>query len=65
MIRIEVEIRGKRLKAKIVPTPFYKRTEITGGELQYMKHRYLPMTEEDKKEMLETIGVSSIDELFQ
>jgi glycine dehydrogenase subunit 1 len=29
-----------------------------------MKHRYLPMTEQDKKEMLETIGVSSIDELF-
>jgi aminomethyltransferase len=22
---IEVEIRGKRLKAKVVPTPFYKR----------------------------------------
>ncbi|ETI67339.1 aminomethyl-transferring glycine dehydrogenase subunit GcvPA [Neobacillus vireti] len=29
-----------------------------------MKHRYLPMTEEDKRAMLETIGVSSIDELF-
>ena len=29
-----------------------------------MKHRYLPMTEEDKKAMLETIGVSSVDELF-
>ncbi|MCM2531680.1 aminomethyl-transferring glycine dehydrogenase subunit GcvPA [Neobacillus pocheonensis] len=29
-----------------------------------MRHRYLPMTEEDKKAMLETIGVSSIDELF-
>ncbi|WP_313798304.1 aminomethyl-transferring glycine dehydrogenase subunit GcvPA [Cytobacillus sp.] len=29
-----------------------------------MKHRYLPMTETDKKEMLETIGVNSIDELF-
>jgi glycine dehydrogenase subunit 1 len=29
-----------------------------------MKHRYLPMTEEDKRVMLETIGVSSIDELF-
>ncbi|MCL6574496.1 MAG: aminomethyl-transferring glycine dehydrogenase subunit GcvPA [Bacillus sp. (in: Bacteria)] len=29
-----------------------------------MKHRYLPMTEEDKGAMLETIGVSSIDELF-
>jgi aminomethyltransferase len=22
---VEVEIRGKRLKAKVVPTPFYKR----------------------------------------
>ncbi|MEH7178725.1 aminomethyl-transferring glycine dehydrogenase subunit GcvPA [Neobacillus vireti] len=29
-----------------------------------MKHRYLPMTEEDKKAMLETIGVSSVDDLF-
>lgn len=29
-----------------------------------MKHRYLPMTEQDKQEMLEKIGVSSIDELF-
>ncbi|MEH7546297.1 aminomethyl-transferring glycine dehydrogenase subunit GcvPA [Neobacillus vireti] len=29
-----------------------------------MKHRYLPMTEQDRTAMLETIGVSSIDELF-
>lgn len=29
-----------------------------------MKHRYLPMTEQDQKEMLQTIGVDSIDELF-
>jgi glycine dehydrogenase subunit 1 len=29
-----------------------------------MKHRFLPMTEEDKRAMLDTIGVSSIDELF-
>jgi glycine dehydrogenase subunit 1 len=29
-----------------------------------MKHRYLPMTEQDQKEMLQTIGVESIDELF-
>ncbi|MET3574780.1 aminomethyl-transferring glycine dehydrogenase subunit GcvPA [Bhargavaea ullalensis] len=29
-----------------------------------MKHRYLPMTETDKKEMLDTIGIDSIDELF-
>ncbi|WP_342432294.1 aminomethyl-transferring glycine dehydrogenase subunit GcvPA [Neobacillus sp. FSL H8-0543] len=29
-----------------------------------MKHRYLPMTEEDKGAMLKTIGVSSVDELF-
>jgi glycine dehydrogenase subunit 1 len=29
-----------------------------------MIHRYLPMTEQDKKEMLQTIGVESIDELF-
>lgn len=29
-----------------------------------MKHRYLPMTESDQKSMLDTIGVSSVDELF-
>ncbi|GKU81163.1 aminomethyl-transferring glycine dehydrogenase subunit GcvPA [Niallia sp. NCCP-28] len=29
-----------------------------------MKHRYLPMTTEDKKAMLGTIGVNSVDELF-
>ncbi|KAA9302334.1 MULTISPECIES: aminomethyl-transferring glycine dehydrogenase subunit GcvPA [Aerococcus] len=29
------------------------------------KHRYLPVTEEDRKEMLETIGVKSVDELFE
>ncbi len=29
-----------------------------------MKHRYLPMTEQDQKDMLSTVGVSSIDELF-
>ncbi|WP_409289233.1 aminomethyl-transferring glycine dehydrogenase subunit GcvPA [Peribacillus sp. SCS-37] len=30
-----------------------------------MKHRYLPMTEQDKEQMLKTIGAASIDELFQ
>ena len=30
-----------------------------------MNHRYLPMTEQDKQEMLQAIGVQSIDELFQ
>lgn len=29
-----------------------------------MKHRYLPMTEQDKQEMLDVIGVSSVDTLF-
>ncbi|MGE6629343.1 aminomethyl-transferring glycine dehydrogenase subunit GcvPA [Bacillus sp. NPDC077027] len=29
-----------------------------------MKHRYLPQTEQDQKEMLDVIGVESIDELF-
>lgn len=29
-----------------------------------MKHRYLPMTENDRNEMLEAIGISSVDELF-
>lgn len=28
------------------------------------QHRYLPMTEEDQKEMLKAVGVSSIEELF-
>lgn len=30
-----------------------------------MKHRYIPMTETDRKEMMDVIGISSIDELFQ
>jgi len=30
-----------------------------------MKHRYLPMTETDREEMLSVIGISSIDELFE
>ncbi|ASV69030.1 MULTISPECIES: aminomethyl-transferring glycine dehydrogenase subunit GcvPA [Cytobacillus] len=29
-----------------------------------MKHRYLPMTDSDQKEMLEAIGVKTIDDLF-
>ncbi|MCJ1656284.1 aminomethyl-transferring glycine dehydrogenase subunit GcvPA [Staphylococcus sp. NRL 16/872] len=29
-----------------------------------MSHRYIPLTEKDKKEMLETIGANSINELF-
>ena len=29
-----------------------------------MKHRYLPMTEKDMQEMLDTIGVSNVNELF-
>ncbi|MEW9500401.1 aminomethyl-transferring glycine dehydrogenase subunit GcvPA [Jeotgalibacillus marinus] len=29
-----------------------------------MNHRYLPMTEQDKKDMLQVIGVQSVDELF-
>jgi len=29
-----------------------------------MKHRYLPMTEQDRAEMLKTIGIASVDELF-
>ncbi|HWO77612.1 MAG TPA: aminomethyl-transferring glycine dehydrogenase subunit GcvPA [Bacillus sp. (in: firmicutes)] len=30
-----------------------------------MKHRYLPMTEQDQKDMLEAIGVNSVEELFE
>lgn len=29
-----------------------------------MSHRYLPLTEKDKQEMLETIGISDVSELF-
>ncbi|WP_151733810.1 aminomethyl-transferring glycine dehydrogenase subunit GcvPA [Paenibacillus tengchongensis] len=29
-----------------------------------MKHRYLPMTEQDRQEMMETVGIRSIEELF-
>ena len=30
-----------------------------------MKHRFIPMTETDRKEMMEVIGISSVDELFE
>jgi len=29
-----------------------------------VSHRYIPLTDKDKKEMLETIGANSITELF-
>lgn len=29
-----------------------------------MKHRFLPMTESDKKDMLDAVGVQSVDDLF-
>jgi len=29
-----------------------------------VSHRYIPLTEKDKQEMLETIGANSIEELF-
>ena len=29
-----------------------------------MKHRFIPMTETDREEMLKAIGISSVDELF-
>lgn len=29
-----------------------------------MKHRYIPMTDEDQEEMLKAVGVSSVEELF-
>lgn len=34
------------------------------GERIMTKHRYLPMTDQDQQEMLETIGVPSVDDLF-
>ncbi|MED5020568.1 aminomethyl-transferring glycine dehydrogenase subunit GcvPA [Paenibacillus chibensis] len=30
-----------------------------------MKHRYLPMTEQDQQDMLKTVGLNSIEDLFQ
>lgn len=30
-----------------------------------MKHRYIPMTETDRKEMMDVIGISEVDELFE
>lgn len=29
-----------------------------------MKHRYLPMTEQDRHEMMEAVGIQSMEELF-
>jgi len=30
-----------------------------------MKHRYIPMTEQDQAEMMQTVGIRSIEELFR
>ncbi|MDS9471082.1 aminomethyl-transferring glycine dehydrogenase subunit GcvPA [Sporosarcina pasteurii] len=30
-----------------------------------MKHRYIPMTETDRQEMMDVIGISSVEELFE
>ncbi|WP_218093752.1 aminomethyl-transferring glycine dehydrogenase subunit GcvPA [Paenibacillus solanacearum] len=30
-----------------------------------MKHRYIPMTEQDQAEMMQTVGIQSIEELFR
>src|SRR5699024_9020531 len=56
-----VHVRKRKLKAVIVNTPFLQQNEK--GEI-VMKFRYLPMTDADQKEMLDTIGVDSTEELF-
>lgn len=74
---IEIAIRKKRVKATIVKTPFYKKQykNIEKDNLnkddnkiqndnQINQFSYIPTTSEDKKIMLDSIGLSSVDELF-
>lgn len=64
---IEIAIRKKRVKANIIKTPFYKK-QYKKIELEKENHinqfSYIPTTKEDKKIMLESMGLNSIDDLF-
>lgn len=44
---------------------FFDTIQIKGVAFLTKQHRYLPTTEQDRREMLDTIGVSSIKDLFK
>ena len=66
---IEVAIRKKNIKARIIEIPFYNKrykskNKIEKDEYINNKFSYIPATSEDKSKMLESIGVNKIDDLF-
>ena len=54
-----IQVRKKQVKAQIV-----KKNQIEKQGVNRVSHRYIPLTEQDEKDMLETIGVNSIQDLY-
>ncbi|WP_331681773.1 glycine cleavage system aminomethyltransferase GcvT, partial [Romboutsia sp.] len=72
---IDIAIRKKVVKAKIINKPFYKKqykkdlenkldTNSKNDTADINQFSYIPTTNEDKKQMIESIGVNSIEDLF-
>ncbi|MGL6104945.1 aminomethyl-transferring glycine dehydrogenase subunit GcvPA [Romboutsia sp.] len=67
---IDIVIRKKLVKAKIISKPFYKKqykkeTVVeTKADESNNEYSYIPTTKEDKLKMLEKIGVNSVEDLF-
>ena len=67
---IDIVIRKKTSKAKIVKRPLYKKkykkevnTELNNNENNNI-YPYIPTTKSDKEKMLNFIGLNSVEELF-
>ena len=72
---IDIAIRKKVVKAKIINKPFYQKqykknlenksdSNSKNHTTDINQFSYIPTTNEDKKQMLESIGVNSIEDLF-
>ncbi|MGL5315246.1 MAG: aminomethyl-transferring glycine dehydrogenase subunit GcvPA [Peptostreptococcaceae bacterium] len=67
---IEIAIRKKKVKAKIIKTPFYKKqykNKIQNNiknDNHINQFSYIPTTSEDKRVMLESMGLSSVEDVF-
>ena len=61
---VNVQVRKRRLKAELSQHHFINDNYNYEKGIVDMKHRYIPMTETDRKEMLKAIGISSVDELI-
>ena len=65
---IEIAIRKKTSKAKIIKMPFYKKQykkEVESSDNNSNNnYSYIPATKNDKEKMLNEIGLNSIDQLF-